>query len=53
MKKYGLYTKGKPLEILNKIQSESLEEAIEIFAKIKRIPKKNLIEIWDVKEITK
>ena len=55
MKQYGLYTKGKSdvLDILNKIQAGSLEDAIEIFAEIKKISKKNLIEIWDVKEITK
>jgi hypothetical protein len=54
MKNYGLYTKGnnKIIDIVNKVQAQTLEDAISFFAKVKKLSKKNLIDIWDVKEIT-
>ena len=56
MKNYGLYTKergNRVVEIINRVQAETLEEAIIIFSKIKKLTKKNIIDIFDVKEITK
>jgi len=56
MKNYGLYTKEietKVVEIINRVQAETLEEAIVLFSKIKNLSKKNIIDIFDVREITK
>ena len=54
MKNYGLYTKGKENEeIINRIQAETLEEAIILFSKIKNLSNKSILEIFEVKEIIK
>ena len=55
MKNYGLYTKGKERveEIIHRIQAETLEEAIILFSKVKKLSKRSIVEIFDVKEITK
>lgn len=56
MKNYGLFTKSgtnKVVEIINRVQAETLEEAVIIFSKIKKLSKKNIIDIFDVREITK
>jgi hypothetical protein len=55
MKNYGLYTKNKEKaeEIINRIQAETLEEAIILFSKIKNISKRSILEIFEVKEIIK
>lgn len=37
-------------EVINKIKSESLELAIELFAEIKKLKPKQLLEIYKVKE---
>jgi len=53
MKQYGLYTKGfqKITDVIKKTQAQSLEEAISIFASIKKLTKKNISEIFEVREI--
>lgn len=53
MKNYGLYTKGlsEASEIILKIQAVTLEEAISTFALIKKLPKKSILEIYEVSEI--
>ena len=55
MKNYGLYTKGieRVEEVIHRIQAETLEEAIILFSKIKNLSKRNIVEIFEVKEITK
>ena len=37
-------------EIINKIRSESLEVAIELFSKIKKLKPKQLLEIYKVEK---
>jgi len=53
MKQYGLYTKGfkKLSDVIKKTQAQSLEDAISIFASIKKLSKKNISEIFEVREI--
>jgi len=53
MKQYGLYNKGieKLTDAIKKTQAQSLEEAISIFASIKKLSKKNISEIFVVREI--
>jgi hypothetical protein len=53
MKNYGLYTKLKNNsvnELVYTLRAETLEEAIILFAKRKKLPKKDLLEIFEVKE---
>lgn len=50
MRNYGLYTK-ESLELLKKIKSTSLSDAIEAFADIKKLSKWDIVEIFEVKEI--
>lgn len=51
MKNYGLYIKEN--EVISKIKAESMEEAITIFSKIKSLNRKNLLDIFEIKEIIK
>jgi hypothetical protein len=55
MKNYGLYTKGKERveEVIHRIKAETLEEAIALFSKVKKLSKRSIVEIFDVKEIAK
>ena len=50
MKNYGLYTKS-ITEVINKIEAVSMEDAIFKFASIKKLTMKNIVEIFEVKEI--
>ena len=51
MKNYGLYTKEN--EIIHKIKAESIEEATIILSKIKKLSKKNILDIFEIKEVSK
>jgi hypothetical protein len=44
MKRYALKTKDG--EIINTINAVSLEDAIDLFSKIKKLPKKELLDIF-------
>jgi len=48
MKKYNLKTKGG--EVINKIDAESNIDAAELFAKIKNLSVKSLLEIYNVEQ---
>jgi len=48
MEEYHLLTKSN--EILKKIKTESLEIAIEMFSKIKKLKPKHLLEIYKVEK---
>jgi hypothetical protein len=52
MKNYGLYTNSKNFkeELVYSLRAESLEEAIILFSKRKKLSKKDLLEIFKVKE---
>lgn len=52
MKNYGLYLKGNMSETINKVKAESIEDAVILLSKIKKISKKNLVDIWEIKEIS-
>ena len=51
MKNYGLYTnlKNSKEELVYTLRAESLEEAIILFSKRKKLSKKDLLEIFSVK----
>jgi hypothetical protein len=49
-KKFGLYSK-KSTDLIHQVDVESESEAISFFAKTKDLKKKDLLEIFDVKEI--
>lgn len=58
MEQYGLYTNIKPdaksnsnEELIHSLKAESLEEAIILFSKRKKLSKRVLLEIFDVKKI--
>jgi hypothetical protein len=49
-RKFGLFSKNST-DIIHQVDVESESEAISFFAKIKNLQKKDLLEIFDVKEI--
>jgi hypothetical protein len=49
-KKFGLYSKQSS-DLIHQVDVESESEAISFFAKTKDLKKKDLLEIFDVKEI--
>lgn len=49
--RFALTTKSKKVEILNRTDSSTKEEAIEYFAKIKKLTKESLLSIFNVIEI--
>jgi hypothetical protein len=54
MKQYGLFTKKLSdikSDVIAKIRAYSLDEAITLFSKIKKLEKSNIVDIFDVKEI--
>lgn len=54
MKQYGLFTKkmvGVRADVVAKIEAHTLEEAINLFSKIKKLEMSSIVEIFDVKEI--
>lgn len=56
MKQYGLFTKelkNLKSDVIAKIEAHSLDEAITLFSKIKKLEKSNIVDIFDVKEIKK
>lgn len=52
MRKYGLYTKKSVgSEIINRTEASSIDEAIEIFANIKKLSSVDLKDLFDIKLI--
>ena len=51
MREYGMITKNG--EIIYKVKSENIIEAIKHFAFIKQINAKNLLQLFDIEEIKK
>lgn len=52
MKKYGLFTKKEfGSEIIHRTEANSIEEAAEIFANIKKLSIRDLTSIFDIKSI--
>lgn len=49
-KKFGLYSK-KSTDLIHQVDVESESDAISFFAKTKNLKKKDLLDIFDVKEI--
>ncbi len=49
--KYGLFTKKSNSEIIHRTEANSIEEAIEIFAKIKKLSFADLTNIFNIKVI--